>query len=133
MSIKLSTPCDIGLCPYDVEHGGECEWYCSEEEPQDDPEIWEEEDYYLDLSVEFYDGECAHVRVDFPGMASDFEIDVVLRRALPKYTYDQFMRGEINISGIGEDGYLTHKEIHKQLFELVDGYRVVLELGVTEP
>lgn len=41
--MKNNCPCDIdGFCPYDAEYITTCEWYCGEEEPQDDPEIWEE-------------------------------------------------------------------------------------------
>ena len=139
MSLKINTPCDLGDCPYNVEYGGSCEFYCGAEEPQDDPDIWEEDeleefedviDWYIDLSVDFYDGECSRVHADFPMYAADFELDTVLRRVLPKYTYDQFMRGEIYITGVGEDGYLTKGEIHKSLFEFVNEGKTVLELGV---
>lgn len=44
MTIRTNTPCDCdGICPYEAEYSHDCEWYCSAEEPQDSPEIWEEE------------------------------------------------------------------------------------------
>lgn len=41
MSLKKVCPCDdLGYCPYgDVN----CEDVCFEEEPQDDPELWEDD------------------------------------------------------------------------------------------
>lgn len=53
MSIRKNTPCDCdGICPYNAEYSGTCEWYCGAEEPQDDPEIWEEDDnQYLDREI----------------------------------------------------------------------------------
>ena len=55
MSLRNWTPCDEPdfegrhHCPY-AEDGDyvNCEWYCGAEEPQDDPEIWEEEEYEED-------------------------------------------------------------------------------------
>lgn len=52
MSLRRLCPCDTeGHCPYEVDvYGGSCEWYCSAEEPEDRPEIWEEEeDEKMDL------------------------------------------------------------------------------------
>lgn len=51
MSLRNWTPCDEPdmdgrhHCPY-ADDGDyvNCEWYCGAEEPQDDPEIWEEEE-----------------------------------------------------------------------------------------
>lgn len=51
MSLRNWTPCDEPdlegrhHCPY-AEDGDyvNCEYYCGAEEPQDDPEIWEDED-----------------------------------------------------------------------------------------
>lgn len=51
MSLKNWTPCDEPdlegrhHCPY-ADDGDyvNCEWYCGAEEPQDSPEIWEEEE-----------------------------------------------------------------------------------------
>ena len=54
MSLRQHTPCDdyIGLdgfhhCPY-ADDGDyvNCEYWCGAEEPQDDPEIWEEYEEY---------------------------------------------------------------------------------------
>lgn len=43
MSIKINCPCDIdGVCPYEAENRGDCEYWCGAEEPQDDPEVWDE-------------------------------------------------------------------------------------------
>lgn len=44
MTLKTETPCDFGPCPYDAEYSCDCDWYCSAEEPQDNPEIWEDKD-----------------------------------------------------------------------------------------
>lgn len=44
MSIRHGTPCDIdGICPYEAESSYDCEYFCSNEEPEDTPEIWEDE------------------------------------------------------------------------------------------
>lgn len=43
MSLKKETPCDWGECPYNAEYSCNCEYWCGFDEPQDDPEIWEEE------------------------------------------------------------------------------------------
>ena len=51
MSLRNWTPCDEPdmdgrhHCPY-ADDGDyvNCEWYCGAEEPQDDPEIWEEDE-----------------------------------------------------------------------------------------
>jgi len=53
MSLRNWTPCDepdldgFHHCPY-ADDGDyvNCEWYCGAEEPQDDPEIWEEYEEY---------------------------------------------------------------------------------------
>ena len=45
MSLLRETPCDHGECPYDAECYGNCEYWCGAEEPQDDPEVWEDEEY----------------------------------------------------------------------------------------
>lgn len=43
--VRKNTPCDCdGFCPYDSQSWGSCEWFCGEEEPQDNPEDWEEDD-----------------------------------------------------------------------------------------
>lgn len=47
MSIRLYTPCDVaGICPYNAEYFGTCEYWCGIEEPQDNPMDWEEDDDY---------------------------------------------------------------------------------------
>ena len=44
MSIKLCCPCDVdGVCPYDAQYFNDCEYWCGADEPEDEPEIWEEE------------------------------------------------------------------------------------------
>ena len=43
MSLKKETPCDWGECPYSAEYSCNCEYWCGFDEPQDEPEIWEEE------------------------------------------------------------------------------------------
>lgn len=50
MSLRCSTPCDFGECPYNAEYNRDCEYWCGADEPQDDPEIWddEEEDFSND-------------------------------------------------------------------------------------
>ena len=43
--VRKNTPCDFnGICPYDSQSWGSCEWFCGEEEPQDNYEDWEEDD-----------------------------------------------------------------------------------------
>ena len=45
MSLRKNTPCDFdGVCPYGSQSWSSCEWFCGEEEPQDNYEIWEEGD-----------------------------------------------------------------------------------------
>ena len=42
MSLRQSTPCDyLGICPYESESSGACEYWCGSEEPEDYPEAWE--------------------------------------------------------------------------------------------
>ena len=42
MSLRQITPCDYsGVCPYNSEGYGSCEYWCGAEEPQDYPEAWE--------------------------------------------------------------------------------------------
>ena len=43
MSLKLQTPCDYGECPYNAVYHGDCEYWCGNEEPMDEPAIWEED------------------------------------------------------------------------------------------
>lgn len=40
--MRQNTPCDYGPCPYDAQYSRDCEYWCSEEEPEDYPEEWEE-------------------------------------------------------------------------------------------
>lgn len=43
MSIRKNTPCDCdGICPYDAEYNRDCEYWCGADEPQDDPEEWDD-------------------------------------------------------------------------------------------
>lgn len=44
MSLRQITPCDYGHCPYEAENIGNCEYWCGANEPQDNPEMWEEDD-----------------------------------------------------------------------------------------
>lgn len=49
MSLMKITPCDhSGVCPYNAEYNGSCEYWCGAEEPADDPEIWEDENVETD-------------------------------------------------------------------------------------
>ena len=47
MSIRKNCPCDLdGICPYEDMHSGyigSCEYWCGADEPQDDPEEWEDD------------------------------------------------------------------------------------------
>ena len=48
MSLRLTTPCDCdGICPYMFNDGDyvNCEYWCGAEEPQDNPEEWEEDSF----------------------------------------------------------------------------------------
>ena len=46
MSIRKNTPCECdGICPYADMHSGymnSCEYWCGEDEPQDEAAFWEE-------------------------------------------------------------------------------------------
>lgn len=44
MSIRRETPCDYGECPYSASYNCDCEYWCGEDEPADDPELWDEEE-----------------------------------------------------------------------------------------
>lgn len=35
MSIRRETPCDFGECPYNAEYGSTCEYWCGEDEPEE--------------------------------------------------------------------------------------------------
>lgn len=44
MSLRKNTPCDCdGICPYDAEYSHDCEYWCGADEPQDNPEDWEDD------------------------------------------------------------------------------------------
>lgn len=47
MSLRRETPCDFGPCPYDAQYSSTCDYYCSEEEPEDYPDI-DPEEYLID-------------------------------------------------------------------------------------
>ena len=51
MSLRSITPCDYGYCPYDAEYSYTCEYWCGAPEPEDYPEI-EEEDWIVDEEKE---------------------------------------------------------------------------------
>jgi len=59
MSIKRETPCDDGVCPFDATYNCDCEYWCGAEEPQDNPEVWDDDedeyDYDEDEDEEDYD------------------------------------------------------------------------------
>lgn len=43
MSLRKNTPCDLdGICPYESGEYCSCEYWCGADEPQDNPEDWEE-------------------------------------------------------------------------------------------
>ncbi len=44
MSLRRETPCDFGECPYNATYSYTCEFYCSAEEPEDYPEIWDDDE-----------------------------------------------------------------------------------------
>ena len=35
MSLRQTTPCDFGECPYNAQYHGTCEYWCGAEEPED--------------------------------------------------------------------------------------------------
>lgn len=44
MSMR-TCPCDLdGICPYDAEYQRDCDWWCGEIEPADDPQQWMEDE-----------------------------------------------------------------------------------------
>ena len=51
MSLRKETPCDFGSCPYDAEYSCTCEYYCSEEEPDE-----EFDDYDYEVGFDPYLG-----------------------------------------------------------------------------
>ena len=50
MSLRRETPCDFEpfTCPYNAEYSSTCEYYCGAEEPEDIPDIDEDEEYLID-------------------------------------------------------------------------------------
>lgn len=43
MSIRNNCPCDLdGVCPYESESYGSCDYWCGSEEPQDESDLWDE-------------------------------------------------------------------------------------------
>jgi hypothetical protein len=41
MSLLNNCPCDLdGVCPYESDSWGSCEYWCGSEEPQDEPDEW---------------------------------------------------------------------------------------------
>ncbi len=41
MSVRKNCPCDLdGVCPYESENWGSCEYWCGADEPQDEPDEW---------------------------------------------------------------------------------------------
>jgi len=56
MSLRKNCPCDIdGVCPYDAEYNNDCEYWCGTEEPEDNPEEWEDDCDY-DIGFDPYLG-----------------------------------------------------------------------------
>lgn len=46
MSLRQITPCDIsGICPYNAECIGDCEFWCGADEPDDYEDCEEYEDF----------------------------------------------------------------------------------------
>ena len=44
MSLRQTTPCDFGECPYNAQYHGTCEYWRGAEEPEIDIEYDEEEE-----------------------------------------------------------------------------------------
>lgn len=59
MALKCNTPCDAdGVCPYGANFNGnvDCEFFCGENEPQDNPAIWDDaEDVSENPTTEYGD------------------------------------------------------------------------------
>lgn len=59
MALKCNTPCDAdGVCPYGAKFDGnvDCEFFCGENEPQDNPAIWDDgEDISENSTTEYGD------------------------------------------------------------------------------
>lgn len=43
MSLRKTTPCDFGECPYDAQYSSTCEYWCGEDEPEEDCNYYENE------------------------------------------------------------------------------------------
>ena len=49
MSLRKETPCDwMDECPYNAEYSDDCEYWCGEEEPEENSDV----DYYDDCDYE---------------------------------------------------------------------------------
>lgn len=61
MSVRNGCPCDLdGVCPYESESWGSCEYWCGSEEPQDEPDEWfyddeDEGEYFICVVCELPD------------------------------------------------------------------------------
>ena len=45
MSLRLITPCDnFGICPYNAESIGTCEYWCGQDEPEETYDDYEYDD-----------------------------------------------------------------------------------------
>lgn len=61
MSLRQITPCDYsGVCPYNSEGYGSCEYWCGAEEPQDEPDDWfyddeDEDEHFICVSCKLPD------------------------------------------------------------------------------
>ena len=133
MSLRCTTPCDYGDCPYDACYNRDCEAWCGEYEPQDDPEFWieDEDEGYADIHIGFSDDDCVSAEAYFPWISTDFEIDYFLKKVLPVETYNGFIAGSIVITGIGEDGILEPRERHKSISDFIHGeIDVTIKLGI---
>jgi len=57
MSLKHECACDLdGVCPYDAEYIGDCEYWCGEDEPIDVPAY--DEDCGFDPYMGCYTDDC---------------------------------------------------------------------------
>lgn len=59
MSIRSDCPCDVdGVCPYDAEYFGSCEYWCGADKPADDPEDWDDYEVGFDPYLGAYTDDC---------------------------------------------------------------------------
>ena len=57
MSIKKTCPCDVDfICPYNAEYNRDCEYWCGEDEPIDEPAY--DEDCGFDPYMGCYTDDC---------------------------------------------------------------------------